>query len=153
MKFRQLFKSSIISLNLGKYMVNIVYEVLFSSTLAHKKFSICLTCTMAVHRYFLQLSKSSLCLPFLRKRQILAGKKNFFICSEIRKTKMALEVSFSFSCFPNSCCVQKEATTFLCLSVTTWLFLFPISRDVWYANSWYSEIHYIYTGHPHKNVS
>ena len=95
MKFRRLFKSSIISLHLGKYMVNIVYEVLFSSTLAHKKFSICLTCNVAVHRYFLQLSKSSLCLPFLRKRQILAGKKNFFVCSEIRKTKMALEVFFT----------------------------------------------------------
>ena len=113
MNFTQLLKSSIISLTLGKCMVNIVYEVLFSSTLVHKKFSNCLTCTMAVHRYFLQFyslvsSPASVC-HFSERDKFWRERKTFRLLWNQENKNGAR----SFFLVSNSCCVQKEATTLL----------------------------------------
>ena len=88
-------------------MVNIVYEVLFSSTLAHKKFSICLTCNMAVHRYFLQLSKSSLC-HFSERDKFWRERKTFSSAQKSEKQKWRSKFLFLSLAFPILAVFRKK---------------------------------------------
>ena len=142
MKFGQLLISSIISLNSGKYMVNILYELLFSSTVAHKTFSICLTC-MAVHRYFLQfsLSPASVCYFSERDKFWREIKKTFFRLLWNQENKNGARSFFSLSlCFPIVVVFRKEQRPF---------YVCQLPPDFFISNfTWCLVCHFVRFGNP-----